>query len=186
MATAEHTGRPAAWRHGALALVTLACTGLLLCTGPATAGVLMGPPEGGYKEDAAPPPPAYSIDKTIPIELPPGSNLSFGVDPETVTLGADGIVRYVVVARSTAGSAVSASYEGIRCASAEVKVYARHYTDGNWRPVAEPVWQSLYDAAPSRASLPIAKAGACQDASPNGSPRQIIQDLKGNALYRRP
>ena len=40
------------------------------------------------------------LDGLIPLDIP-GSTLRFGVDPASVTIGSDGIVRYVVVASST-------------------------------------------------------------------------------------
>lgn len=38
-------------------------------------------------------------------------------------MGSDGIVRYVLVARSSAGTE-SVSFEGMRCATREVRIYA--------------------------------------------------------------
>ncbi|MCZ2499070.1 hypothetical protein GN316_20125 [Xylophilus sp. Kf1] len=153
---------------------------------PAMAGLLTGAPEGGYPEIATPPPPAFSIDKTIDVALRPGGNVRLGIDPATVTVESDGVVRYVSVARSTSGDAITAIYEGVRCTTAEVKIYARHFADGGWRPVADPQWQSLYDPGPQRTSLPIAKSGICQDASAGGSARQIVQNLRNDTLRYRP
>jgi len=170
---------PVKYRRMALALsVALAA--------PAMAGLLNSAPEGGYPEIETPPAPAFSIDKTIEIPQRPGGNIRLGIDPTTITVESDGVVRYVAVARSTSGDAITAFYEGIRCTTAEVKMYARHFADGGWRPVAEPKWQSLYDPAPQRTSLPIAKAGICQDASSGGSARQIVQNLQNDLLRYRP
>jgi len=160
-------------------LATLACA-------PAFAGILTGAPEGGYPELPTPPVPAFDANKTIAIALRPDSNIAMGIDPATITVESDGIVRYVSVARSTTGNAVTATYEGIRCTTAEVKLYARHSIDGGWRPVAEPKWQSLYDAGPARYSLPIAKAGICRDASAGGSAPQIVLNLRSDLLRLAP
>ncbi len=174
--------------HASLA-ATLALAGaLLLAAVPATAGLLLDAPEGGYPEDPAPPPPAFSIDKLVPVALPVNaSTLALGVDPATLTMGKDGIVRYVSVISSPSGT-YSAIYEGIRCSTGEVKVYARHYSDGNWKPVAEPAWQSLFDQVAGRYSMRIARAGVCHDAAPNGSVQQILLDLRGDTSRtdRRP
>ena len=71
-----------------------------------------------WKEDAPPPPPAYSVQQLIEIEMPRSSTVEMGIDPETITLNHDtGVVRYVVVARGP--SAVNATYEGIRQRPAE-------------------------------------------------------------------
>jgi hypothetical protein len=56
-----------------------------------------------WRESEAPPPPALKTDGLIPLEMV-GSSLHFGVDPSSVNVGADGIVRYVVVATSSSGA----------------------------------------------------------------------------------
>ena len=53
-------------------------------------------------------------------------------------------MRYVVVATSTSG-AVNAIYEGIRCNTGEVKVYARHNPDSGWKPARAAEWRPLHD-----------------------------------------
>ena len=160
--------------------------GLLALAGPALAGLLNGEPEGGYPENPTPTAPAFDVAKAIPIALSASSSIAMGIDPATITVESDGIVRYVAIARSTAGNAVTATYEGIRCATAEVKVYARHYPDSGWRDVTEPKWQSLYDNGPMRYSMPIAKAGICRDASSGGSAAQIVLNLRNDLLRLNP
>ncbi|MBI2750664.1 MAG: hypothetical protein HYX43_15430 [Burkholderiales bacterium] len=76
-----------------------------------------------WVEEAPPPPPAYSADRLIPIELPPYVTLKVGIDPNTLVVGNDGVVRYVVVMRNASGS-VNAAFEGILCTNGEVKTYA--------------------------------------------------------------
>ena len=171
----------------------MACFGILAgcASGPhdtdnpdwAQAG--MPPPPKRYETDkewsetVAPPPPAFSESRLLPIEMPPYMSLKFGVDPGTITITPDGIVRYVSVARSLSGSAVNATYEGVRCATAEVKLYARHYAEGEWQLQETPTWVSLYEPR-ARTSLAIAKAGVCKDASANLSPQQILLDMRGD------
>jgi hypothetical protein len=55
----------------------------------------------------------------------------FFVDGATLSVGKDGVVRYVLVARSPDG-VHNVSYEGIRCASAEHRTYAFGRPDGSW------------------------------------------------------
>lgn len=113
-----------------------------------------------WKEEAAPPPPAYSNDKLVAIEMPPYVTIKVSIAPETVVVGADGVVRYVVVMRNMSGS-VNAAYEGIRCATGEVKTYGRVNSAGSWVPVDQPQWRSLTDNLPSRHAYAIARQGAC-------------------------
>lgn len=141
---------------------------------PGTMGRSTSDPE--WREGEAPPPPSLRTAGLIPIEVSGGTELRWAVDPQSVAVGADRIVRYVVVA--SAGSAVNASYEGISCDRAEYRVYARSGGQG-WR-IVEAEWKSLFDGAEARHVRVIAKAGACQGHAPNGSAAQIVRDLRAS------
>jgi len=56
-----------------------------------------------WKETEAPPPPPLRTTGLIPIDVA-GSSLRFGVDPASISVGADRVVRYVVVATSASGT----------------------------------------------------------------------------------
>jgi hypothetical protein len=53
------------------------------------------------------------------------------VDYPSVTVGEDGVVRYTVVVR-TAGGAENVTYEGMRCATGERKLYGFGHANGSW------------------------------------------------------
>lgn len=127
-------------------------------------------------EVEAPPPPPVRTGGLVEVDVP-RATLRYGVDPASVAVGSDGIVRYVVVATSP-GGAVNAIYEGVRCGTAEVKVYARHNPDSGWSMVREPAWQPLHGSAATRHSLLIARSGVCQGHAANGTPQQIVRDLR--------
>lgn len=135
-----------------------------------------------WKEAEAPPPPALRTSGLIPLEVP-RSALRFGVDPASVTLGSDGIVRYVVVATSATG-AVNGLYEGIRCNTGEFKVFARHTPDAGWVRSTNLDWKALQDQPNSRHSLLIARTGACIGQGPNRSATAIVRDLRAPANHR--
>jgi len=128
-----------------------------------------------WKEIEAPPPPPLRTKGLIPVEVA-SSSLRFGVDPASITIGADRVVRYVVVATSTSGT-VNAMYEGLRCDGGQVKVFARHNPSSGWVQSSDAEWKDLYSVPNTRHSLAIARAGACQNNAPNGSPAQIAADL---------
>ncbi|MDD4944117.1 MAG: CNP1-like family protein, partial [Rhodoferax sp.] len=77
-----------------------------------------------WQESEAAAPPAFSAAHLVAIDMPHYVSLKFGVDPATLSITPDGIVRYVMVAQNATGS-VNAMYEGIRCATGQVKTYAR-------------------------------------------------------------
>ena len=78
----------------------------------------------------APPP----LDKRRLVEvkfsLVADTDFHYYVDPASVSVGADRIVRYVLVARSPSG-VESVTLEGIRCPG-EYRVYAVGHHDGSW------------------------------------------------------
>ena len=165
-------------------LLALAVAGAVTAASAVEPGAPPGTPDNSnipdvpeWKEVDAPPPPALRTQGLIALDVA-GTTLRFGVDPRSITVGGDGVVRYVVVATSSSG-AVNGMYEGIRCNAGEVKVYARYNPDSGWVPVHDGEWQKLSAAqASTRHSLSVARSGACLDNAPNGSPANIVQDLK--------
>lgn len=165
-------------------LLALAVAGAVTAASAVEPGAPPGTPDNSnipdvpeWKEVDAPPPPALRTQGLIALDVA-GTTLHFGVDPRSITVGGDGVVRYVVVATSSSG-AVNGMYEGIRCNAGEVKVYARYNPDSGWVPVRDGEWQKLSAAqASTRHSLSVARSGACIDNAPNGSAANIVQDLK--------
>lgn len=117
--------------------------------------------EDDWKEVEAPAPPAYSKHDLIALNMPANTALKFGIDPASLSIGSDGVLRYVMVAYNPSGS-TNALYEGLRCTTGEVKTYARSTEPGRWNVVKEPQWRAL-DAreAASRHALILARQGAC-------------------------
>lgn len=67
--------------------------------------------------------------RLVEFSVTPGE-FRFFIDPDSLAVG-DGIVRYALVARSPSG-VDNVSYEGLRCGTGEVRVYALGH-DGAWR-----------------------------------------------------
>jgi hypothetical protein len=155
------------WKRGAV---------VLALAGGSAFAQFATPLDPDWKEVEAPPPPALRTQGLIDLEIP-RSALRYGIDPASITLGPDGIVRYVVVAQSPSGT-VNAMYEGLHCKTAEVKVYARHNPDSGWVAAKEPAWMPLHGASQTRHSLVIARGGACMGHGPNRSVAQIVRDLR--------
>lgn len=148
----------------------------LLMASMAHAQILTDPAD--WKETDVPPPPAYDMGKLLTFEVTRGSPLVYGVDPASFSISkTDGIVRYVVVATSAAG-AKNVLYEGLRCATGEVRTYARAKPDGSWVPVANSEWKSAFDISLPRHSLRFAKLAACQNAAPVSSVAELVLRLK--------
>ncbi|MBC7604920.1 MAG: hypothetical protein H7255_19960 [Ramlibacter sp.] len=135
-----------------------------------------------WREAPAPTPPPIRTEGLIPLEMP-GSQLRFGIDPASIVIGKDGVVYYVVVAASSSG-AVNGMYEGVRCATAEMKLYARHTPGAGWMTLKESEWRPLHAQGLSRHSLLVARNGVCVGQGANQSASQIARDLRAGPENR--
>ncbi len=122
-----------------------------------------------------PAPPSFDPNRLVRVEMPSFMALSYGVDPSTLSIGKDGVVRYVMVA-SNASGAFNAMYEGIRCATAEVKTYARSSSNGQWRMNESGDWRSLGTAPYAMA---LARQGACEGLATATSVATLLRSLRG-------
>jgi len=165
-------------KNRAASIRAQALLGILALTLATSLQAQLAPEDPDWKESEAPPPPAFSIDKLLPLAMPPYVSLTFGIDPATLTIAADGIVRYVVVARNAGGS-INAMYEGIRCSTGEVKTYARAGNSGVWSVVTEPQWRGLTDNLPSKHAWVFARQAACDGrAAAASTTADIVKALK--------
>lgn len=131
-----------------------------------------------WAEETIPPPPAFSTEQLILLDMPPQISVKVGVDPQTIAVGSDGVVRYVVVMRNATGS-TSAVYEGIRCITDEVKTYARRSSAGEWSMVTTPQWKGVGENMPSQHAKVFARQGGCQNRLAT-SREEIVKTLQSN------
>jgi CNP1-like family len=86
--------------------------------------------------------PAYPQDSDlIPLAMTPSSN-EFFVDRKSIVLGADKVLRYTMLIRSSAG-AVNVTHEGIRCETREKKLYYLGRKDGTWGTARAAKWSTI-------------------------------------------
>ena len=135
-----------------------------------------------WKETEVPAPPAFDLKRMVALSMPVQSQLKWGVDPATVKINPDGVVRYVVVAQSTSG-VVNAMYEGIRCNKGEFRRYARFNADSGWVKSSDSDWTSLRSSGASRHPQVLAKEGLCDGAAPPSSVKEAMRRLsQGNEI----
>jgi hypothetical protein len=156
---------------GALALSTQA--GLAQSNIPNTGN---GPDNPDWVEEAVETPPAFSTKHLIQIDMPVYATTKAGFDPDTLVVGADGVVRYVMVLGNASGT-INAVFEGIRCTTDEVKTYARFGTSGKWSMVQNPAWKAMTDNMPSKHALSFARQGACVNYA-STSKAEVLAALK--------
>lgn len=92
--------------------------------------------------------PAYPVPgRLIEFDRTSAADFHYFIDPQTLSVDKeDGIVRYVLVARSVSG-VQNVSYEGLRCESAEYRFYAFGRADGTWSR-SRSDWRSLVQGPP--------------------------------------
>ncbi|MDQ3260627.1 MAG: CNP1-like family protein [Pseudomonadota bacterium] len=110
-------------------------------------------------------PPDYPRDEDlIPVEMAASSNRFF-VDGKTLSLGADGVMRYTMVIRST-GGALNVTYEGIRCDTREKKLYALGRKDRTWGAARSSKWTAVTESGTRTYQTALMKDFFCpQEAS---------------------
>ncbi|MEO6293328.1 MAG: CNP1-like family protein [Burkholderiaceae bacterium] len=139
-----------------------------------------------WKEADVPPAPTFdaaTLTRLVPFEVSIDSDLRWGIDPTSIQINNDGLVRYVVVARSQSG-VINAFYESINCNKAEFKIHARHSGKGGWAIVERPDWRSMYDKAPpSKHALMLAKQGACMGNATAQNATLMMHSIKNTGAY---
>ena len=136
-----------------------------------------------WQEEQAPPPPSFDVRRLVPLEMPSYMSLRFGVDPQTMSVSGDGVVRYVVIAHREGTNTVNAFYEGVRCATDEYKTYAR-YSGGEWNTVTTPEWKRIDDRN-SIYTYQLAKQSLCAGGrAPRRTVADMIRELKQPEILR--
>jgi hypothetical protein len=135
--------------------------------------------EENWTEKRVAPPASFSQERLLSLDAASGSALRYGLDPASLSLGADGVVRYVLVARSSSG-ALNVLFEGIRCATAEMKTFARWNNAGEWNLSPDAPWRPLLSSGSTRQGLLLARQGLCDGKTPNGNAANILRSLKAN------
>ena len=136
-----------------------------------------------WMESAVTPPAAFKTESLQPFDVMRDSALSYGIDPGSLTVGEDGVVRFVMVARSASG-ALNVLFHGIRCATAETKTYARLSDKGSWNASSKAEWQELSFRGPTRPAMMLARQGVCDGKAVMGSPQKILSALKTGVADR--
>ena len=99
--------------------------------------------------------PVYPKGEAL-VRVPTGTATShhFFVDPRSISLGEDGVMRYTVVSKA-AGGALNVTFEGMRCETRERKLYAVGRSDGSWVRARDTQWHRvvLRDLTPHHHTL---------------------------------
>lgn len=91
--------------------------------------------------------PSYPVAaRLIEFDQSQARDFHYLIDPQTLSVDKEGVVRYVLVARSSSG-VENVTYEGLRCDTAEHRFYAFGRPDGTWSR-SRSGWRSLQQGQP--------------------------------------
>lgn len=122
-------------------------------------------------------PAAPKAENLVPFYVSATATQSFAIDAASVSVGTDGVIRYTLVATSAAG-ARNVSYEGIRCASYEKKLYAFGHPDGTWGRSRRDQWEGISGNAMNRQHAALAKDYFCDGATVSGNAATLVERIR--------
>jgi hypothetical protein len=130
-----------------------------------------------WEEIQAELPPAPKDENLLPFYVGPTATQKFAVDAKSISIGKDGVVRYTLVAVSP-GGAKNISYEGIRCASYEKKIYALGRDDGTWGRSRRDQWEPIVRGNANRQHAALSADYFCSNLTVVGNEKDMINRLK--------
>ena len=87
--------------------------------------------------------PAFpQIENLVAFKVGAASDTQFKIDSQSLSVGADAVIRYTLVVVSSAG-AENISYEGMRCTTGERRFYAFGRSDGTWSKARNTQWMKI-------------------------------------------
>ncbi len=126
-------------------------------------------------EISLPPPP--DLGRCMQFFVSAASPNRFCVDPASITVGRDGVVRYTLVIETPAG-ARNVSFEGIRCEARERRLYASGQGDGSWSQARGSNWTKITEASVNRHHAALYLEYFCPDGIPVVQARDAIENLR--------
>ena len=107
----------------------------------------------------------------------PTATMDFAIDAKSLSVTPDGIVRFTLVITSKAGAS-NVSFEGIRCATEEKKLYATGKPDGSWSPSRRDAWSPIGDVGANRQHAALMKDYFCEGTTVAGKAEAIVERIR--------
>jgi len=122
-------------------------------------------------------------DRLLEVAIGGASRNAYFVDPVSITVGQDWVVRYTVVIRSPSG-AQTISYEGLNCSDYEYKIYATGRPDGTWAEAKRPDWTHIRFTELNRYRIVLFSDFFCPKKVPVRSTEEAVRALKAGEHVR--
>ena len=130
-----------------------------------------------WKEQEIKLPPYPKRENLVSAQISGITGFTFLVDVTSIEVGSDGIVRFVVLARSMAG-AENISFEGIRCSTRERRIYATGRVNGTWFPPRNSEWVAYQGTSVNSYHESFARQYFCIDRTVVPSAARAIELLR--------
>jgi hypothetical protein len=133
--------------------------------------------EKPWEELAIQLPPIPKQANLLPFDVSATATQTFAIDPGSLTVGADGVIRYTLVSTSPSG-AINISYEGIRCQTYEYKRYAFGQAGGTWERSRRNKWETIHGYAGNRPQAALAKDFLCVEQTIAGKAEDMVNRIR--------
>jgi hypothetical protein len=132
-----------------------------------------------WKEDKVDTLPALpQAQDLLPFDVSQNTPLQFAVDAKSLSVGADGVVRYTVVITSPSG-AHNVNYEGIRCDTYEWRLYAGLNADHDgWDRTVANGWTRIENGELNAYRAALYQDYFCANKMPTGKAKSIVDNLR--------
>lgn len=150
---------------------------LLLSSGPVRAALFSDEEPDNWVEGEYVMPPAPRDGSLRAIALNASSGNRYLLDERSLSAGSDGVVRYVLVVR-TSGGAENVTFEGLRCAAGAWRLYAMGRSGGEWATARETSWRALDNNSYDRVRPTLARDYFCDGVTLRGRD-EIVRRLSG-------
>jgi len=129
-----------------------------------------------FKEGATAMPSSPPNKSTLqPFYVSERTVFKFAVDTDSISIGRDGVTRYIVVMTNPSGEQ-QAQYEGIRCDSFQWRLYG-NLENGVWRENPLSSWREIQSKVPNRYQAALAQGAFCNFNSQEKSMTAIMKSL---------
>ncbi len=122
-------------------------------------------------------PPYPKAENEVEFYVGPATPHHFFLDKHSINIGADGVVRYTLIVKA-AGGAENVSFEGIRCTSKEMKIYAIGGMNGQWVEPLHSEWRNVSYQDINRQHNRLYSDILCPDRLPARHVDDILQRMK--------
>jgi len=122
--------------------------------------------------------PAFpQTENLLPFKVSATTSNEFLIDSNSLSVGSDGVTRYTLVIVSPSG-ARNVSYEGMKCATGERRVYALGRADETWARARNDRWTRITNSTLNRHHAALFSEYFCPITVVQQTPEQMIDTLR--------